>query len=640
MKRQLVSWVAAALLILLFAPVTLAQCGVKNIVIMVADGWGYNQILTTNYWNGIPRQAYENFPIRLPMATYSLNTIESAPGNIGYDVNAAWVDFNYLKLRPTDSASAATAMSTGVKAYDGQVSVDPFTQTPLLTTLERAEELGKATGVITSVEWSHATPAGWAAHNESRSNYAQIAQEMLAGECEVIMGCGHPYYTDNNTEILPHPNGETAHRFVGGVASWTGLQNGSSGWTLIQNKSEFVSLISDPHPPTKVCGTAKCATTLQQARTPGESGNSFTQPYTVPLNVNVPTLAEMSLAALNVLQHADAADNGLFLMIEGGAVDWANHANQGGRLIEEMNEFNAAVEAVIAWIEANSDWTETLLMVTGDHETGYLWGRESGLPATWNPVINNGYHMMPAAQYYSGSHTNSLVPFFAKGVGSAWFNTWATEGPDVMRGYYFDNTKIADVCFGYFDCTLAAELVFFDANVAADGIALAWRTASETNNDHFEIKRDGQVITTILGQGNTPEAHDYAWTDHSVQVGVTYNYTLIAVDFDGSRSELAHQTVTMSAIEAAAVRDYTLYQNYPNPFNPTTTVRFDLPEAGFVSLKIYNPLGQLITTLVNDVKSAGSHDITFDAAALPAGTYLCRMEAGEFSAVRKLLLVK
>ena len=89
----------------------------------------------------------------------------------------------------------------------------------------------------------------------------------------------------------------------------------------------------------------------------------------------MPTLTEMSLAALNVL---DNDPDGLYLMIEGGAVDWAAHANQSGRMIEEAIEFERAVEAVLDWVQTNSNWGETLLIVTGDHETGYLTGPDSG----------------------------------------------------------------------------------------------------------------------------------------------------------------------------------------------------------------------------------------------------------------------
>ena len=87
----------------------------------------------------------------------------------------------------------------------------------------------------------------------------------------------------------------------------------------------------------------------------------------------VPNLALMTKGALNVL---DNDPDGFFLMVEGGAVDWANHANQLGRLIEEQNDFNDAVDVAIEWIKANGGWEKNLLIVTGDHECGYLTGAD------------------------------------------------------------------------------------------------------------------------------------------------------------------------------------------------------------------------------------------------------------------------
>jgi hypothetical protein len=85
---------------------------------------------------------------------------------------------------------------------------------------------------------------------------------------------------------------------------------------------------------------------------------------------------------------------------------------------------------------------------------------------------------------------------------------------------------------------------------------------------------------------------------------------------------------------------FQLFQNYPNPFNPTTAIRFGLPVSGWVSLKIFNMLGQEIATLVNDFKSAGIHTVTFNAFGLPSGVYFYKVESAGKGAVRKLVLLK
>ena len=150
----------------------------------------------------------------------------------------------------------------------------------------------------------------------------------------------------------------------------------------------------------------------------------------------------MTKAALNIL---DDDEDGLFLMIEGGAVDWASHSNQPGRIIEEEIDFNNAVDAVVNWVKKTSNWGETLVIVTGDHETGYITGPDSGdfgEGPIWNPLINNGKGNLPGMEFHSKSHTNSLIPFYAKGRFSYMFKQISHENFDPIRGRYIDNTDI------------------------------------------------------------------------------------------------------------------------------------------------------------------------------------------------------
>jgi alkaline phosphatase len=193
-----------------------------------------------------------------------------------------------------------------------------------------------------------------------------------------------------------------------------------------------------------VLGVPQVANTLQFKRS---GDKKKTLPYEIPLTESIPTLAEMTQAALNVL---DNDPDGLFLMIEGGAIDWAGHGNSSGRVIEEEIDFNKAVDAVVAWVEKNSSWDETLVIVTGDHETGYLLGPGSGPGTEGTPVFaslkNNGKGKLPGMQWNSGGHTNSLIPIYAKGNGSKAL-AGRVVGKDPRRGDYIDNTSIANTVF-------------------------------------------------------------------------------------------------------------------------------------------------------------------------------------------------
>ncbi len=135
-------------------------------------------------------------------------------------------------------------------------------------------------------------------------------------------------------------------------------------------------------------------------------------------------------------------------MVEGGAVDWASHLNESGRMIEEAIDFERSVEAVVAWVNENSNWGETLLIVTSDHETGYLTG--PGSNPTWEPIVNNGAGNLPGMEWHSGDHTNSLVVLSAKGDAARMFSRYA-DGHDPVRGRYLDNTEVARLVFWAMD---------------------------------------------------------------------------------------------------------------------------------------------------------------------------------------------
>ena len=101
------------------------------------------------------------------------------------------------------------------------------------------------------------------------------------------------------------------------------------------------------------------------------------------------------------------------------------------------------------------------------------------------------------------------------------------------------------------------------------------------------------------------------------------------------------RTVVTSAAERGEVpREYALQQNYPNPFNPSTTIRFELPHASRVILKVYNVLGQEVVTLVDEEKTAGIYDVHFSAMSLSSGMYLYRLRAENFVATKRLMLLK
>jgi hypothetical protein len=188
------------------------------------------------------------------------------------------------------------------------------------------------------------------------------------------------------------------------------------------------------------------------------------------------------------------------------------------------------------------------------------------------------------------------------------------------------------------DQFLAVELASFDAFAGDRSVTLNWSTASETDNDHFDIQRDGTTVGRIQSN-NSATGASYNWSESNLVNGREYVYSLIAVDVRGGAEVIGTINATPAA-SAATITEYALHQNYPNPFNPETSISFDIVEAGTVTLKVFNPLGMTVATLVDGAMTSGRHSVTFDAANLPSGLYFYRLDAGDFSAVKKMVLMK
>lgn len=222
------------------------------------------------------------------------------------------------------------------------------------------------------------------------------------------MGTGHPYY-DGAGKRVETPS-ESAFRYVGGQDTWERLSKGETAYQLIETREDFEKLAAGDLELEggKVLGLAQNARTLQFSRPGVTMGEKL---------ATSPALATMTAAALGVL---DDNENGFFLMVEGGASDWAAHANNLPRLIEEQMEFNEAVKTVVNWVEENSDWDETLVIITSDHGNGLLQGPNSD-KAAYEPIVNQGAGALPLVRWHSSTHTRELVPLYAHGAGADLF---------------------------------------------------------------------------------------------------------------------------------------------------------------------------------------------------------------------------
>jgi alkaline phosphatase len=474
----------AASLLICAAP-AIAGDNPKYIILMIADGGGESSWVATRHYAG--RDMVIDGPEwkKSWVATYALRHLSRPrPGPDGllqdpsvvYDPAKAWdptpVDggdekypfrfegYKYLRLSAPDSANTMTALSTGVRTYPGAINVDG-NGTPLDTTAHAAKRAGKSVGIISSVPWTHATPAAAAgAAHVSRAAYTALADRILAGGLvDVLGGAGHPWYAADGTKR------ETPkHEFIG-TSAWQKLEAGEPfgdaniTWSMYQDPAQIASLTPES---TKlpVLLQARTGKTLQQER-PSASDPTQTLPGQDPLATDVPTLKQMADTALRLLS---PDPDGFYLMIEGGAIDWAEHANQCGRMIEEVLAFEETIRSVVSTLDANANdpakpnWSNTLVVVTADHDHILLGQASTTTP--FAPLESKGRGNLPGHHWHSNGHSNRLIPLYARGPGAEILLTCADQldqatiaGREVGRGNYIQQPEIGATLKSFLDST-------------------------------------------------------------------------------------------------------------------------------------------------------------------------------------------
>jgi len=198
-------------------------------------------------------------------------------------------------------------------------------------------------------------------------------------------------------------------------------------------------------------------------------------------------------------------------------------------------------------------------------------------------------------------------------------------------------TSFSDFAIGG-ENQLPVALVEFTAQARNSSVILSWKTATELNNQGFDIERksanqDWLSVGFTRGNGTTNSPQTYSFTDNNVS-GKNF-YRLKQIDFDGT----FEYSPTVEVLVGAPTQ-FVLEQNYPNPFNPSTKIAYRLPKTEKVKLAVYDALGREVAVLVNTEKPAGTYEATFDASTLSSGVYFYKLQAGAFSETKKMLLLK
>ena len=231
----------------------------------------------------------------------------------------------------TGSAAAGTALATGEKTAIGRISMDINADSALNTIAEKAKKLGMKVGILSSVSLDHATPAVFYAHQPSRDMYHEISLDLAASNFDFFGGGGFkdPVRGDVDVVELAKENG------------FNYIDN-EAGFDALQASDEKVIFVNP------------------------ELTSGASMYYAIDQDEDYVTLAEITEKAINYLDN----ENGFFMMVEGGKIDWLCHANDAGATVQEVIDFSDAVDVAIEFYNQHPD--ETLIIVTADHETGGL----------------------------------------------------------------------------------------------------------------------------------------------------------------------------------------------------------------------------------------------------------------------------
>lgn len=295
---------------LLLAPCTLLAAP-KNIIYMIGDGMGPGYLAAYRYYMDNPQTKEVDSTI---FDELWRGVASSYPD-----------DDTYV----TDSAAGATALATGVKSYNGAISVNRQ-HIPIGTMMQFAKRLGKANGIVASSQINHATPASFLAHNKTRRAYNEIADMYfdyrVNGQivADVMLGGGTQYFIREDRNLVEEFKG-------------VGFQYTDS-WQQLDTLTK----------------TPAMALLAKEA---------------LPAALNTETDSQLATLTRKALELLTPAEKGFVLMVEGSQIDWCGHDNDIACAMAEMHDFAKAIKVAKDYVDQHPD---TILVITADHETGGL----------------------------------------------------------------------------------------------------------------------------------------------------------------------------------------------------------------------------------------------------------------------------
>jgi photosystem II stability/assembly factor-like uncharacterized protein len=371
--------------------------------------------------------------------------------------------------------------------------------------------------------------------------------------------------------------------------------------------------------------------------------------------------------------------SGRLMKTTDGGANWVElTSGHGTSTIYDMYLFDAQTLITVGTsakayksTDGGASWTQLFVGTPGSYfsmefyeanpDIGYIGGYDSPIP-TLARTTDGGDTWVPISFPASFEAYSSIWGIGIVDQTTLWLSdvqgyilysnsagvSWSVMDPVSQNGLYDIAIQGVDMWLcgsggsiikGFSDPAVPVELISFSAVAVGDEVNLSWSTATETNNMGFDIERKSnganwEKIGFVQGNGTTTELSSYSYIDRPQTSGTLF-YRLKQIDHDGR-----YEYSNMVEVNLAQPLTYSLEQNYPNPFNPATTIKYSIPEAGMVNLKVYDVLGNEIATLVSESLDSGIYQFEFDASGYSSGVYFYELTAGKFKSTKKMLILK
>lgn len=363
------------------APVQTEAAPSKNLIVLIGDGMGPAQVSAARnylmYNKGINHLTLDSYYV-------GQATTYADRGEDGGTVVSGVV---------TDSASAGTAFATGHKTYNAAISIsNEDVSVPFASVIEASELAGKATGLVSTARITHATPAVYASHVRSRDNENAIASQYLESGVDVLLGGGSANFLSKDEK------GKRSDESI--IDNFESL-----GYTYVSDRAGLNGL------------------TEKNDKVLGLFGGSHVS-YVPDRSDATPNLAEMTEKALDILSQDE---DGFTIMIEGGRIDHASHANDFPTTVQEVLDFDAAVKVAMEFAKKDGN---TSVVITADHETGGLSLSRDNIYELNLDLWDKQKH---SSEYLIGKLKEAVTVEDIKAIVAE--NTWITDLTDEEAAY-------------------------------------------------------------------------------------------------------------------------------------------------------------------------------------------------------------